>query len=57
MLNYNYNKRFNLENIKSNIFHFKNKLEFQEEFDFGNTKDILGKGAFGLVKKCLSKKD
>ena len=56
MLEYSNNKRFEINNINKNLYHFKNKKEFEDEFDFKNGLE-LGKGAFGLVKKCISKKN
>ena len=46
-------KRINILEINSYLFQFKNKKEFDIEFNFKAGK-ILGKGTFGIVKKCLS---
>ena len=56
MLEYNKENRFNVDEINKNIYHFKSKKEFSEEFDFNNGI-FLGEGAFGTVKKCYSKID
>ena len=37
------------------MYNFKTKEEFDNEFDFENGI-ILGKGAFGEVKICISQK-
>ena len=44
-------KRINILEINSYLYQFKNKKEFDIEFNFTAGK-ILGKGTFGLVKKC-----
>ena len=46
-------KRINILEINSYLYQFKNKKEFDNEFNFRAGK-LLGKGTFGLVKKCLS---
>ena len=38
------------------LFHFKTEQDFIKEFDL-KEGEILGKGAFGEVKKCKSKLD
>ena len=44
-------KRINILEINSYLFQFKNKKEFNNEFNFP-AGELLGKGTFGLVKKC-----
>ena len=34
MLEYEINNRLNIERINKNLYHFKNKIEFDNEFDF-----------------------
>ena len=34
MLNYDIGNRFDLNEISKHIYHFKTKLEFENEFDF-----------------------
>ena len=38
------------------LFKFKNKEQFENEFNVKNGF-LLGKGAFGIVKKCFSRLD
>ena len=55
MIEINIVKRINIFEINNYLFQFKTKKEFDNEFNFKLGK-ILGKGTFGIVKKCLSKK-
>ena len=48
--------RYSIENIKEKIFTFKTEADFNKEFDFEKS-EILGRGAFGEVRKCKSKSD
>ena len=34
MLKYNNNKRFNIYNVNKKLYNFKNKKDFENEFDF-----------------------
>ena len=54
MLEFDINKRFSFELINKETYHFKSEKEFEEEFDF-QKGDLLGKGTFGIVKRCISK--
>ena len=54
MIEINIMKRINIFEINNYLYSFKNKKQFENEFDF-NIGKILGKGTFGIVKKCLSK--
>ena len=47
--------RINIGDLNKYLYKFKSKDKFEKEFDFrlGYT---LGKGAFGIVKKCFSKR-
>jgi len=56
MIEFNINKRINIIKINTYLYKFKNKEEFIKEFDFQKGKH-LGKGSFGIVKKCFSKID
>ena len=56
MINLNIKYRISFLEIKSYLYKFKTKIDFENEFDF-NSGQILGKGAFGIVKKCKSKFD
>jgi len=56
MTEFNDSKRIDITKINSCLYKFKTKVEFEQEFNFKIGK-ILGKGTFGIVKKCLSKKD
>ena len=47
-------KRINIFEINNYLFQFKTKKEFDNEFHLRSGK-LLGKGTFGIVKKCLSK--
>ena len=38
------------------LFHFKTEQDFINEFDL-KEGEILGKGTFGIVNKCISKLD
>ena len=54
MIEINIMKRINIFEINSYLYSFKNKKQFEKEFNFDIGK-LLGKGTFGIVKKCLSK--
>ena len=54
MIEINIVKRINIFEINSYLFQFKTKKEFDNEYNFRSGK-LLGKGTFGIVKKCLSK--
>ena len=54
MIEINIMKRINIYEINNYLYQFKNKKQFDKEFNFKIGK-ILGKGTFGIVKKCLSK--
>ena len=54
MIESNKNKRIDVIEINSYLYKFKNKIKFQNEFNFKNGI-LLGKGTFGIVKKCFSK--
>ena len=49
-------KRINIFEINSYLYSFKNKKQFENEFNFELGK-LLGKGTFGTVRKCFSKKE
>ena len=53
MLNYYIFEIFIIDQINKYFYHFKSKNDFTNEFNF--TSELLyGKGAFGIVKECLS---
>ena len=54
MIETNIMKRINILEINNYLYSFKNKEQFEDEFNFEIGKE-LGKGTFGTVKKCLSK--
>ena len=54
MIEINIIKRINIYEINNYLYQFKNKKQFDNEFNFSIGK-LLGKGTFGIVKKCLSK--
>ena len=54
MIENNIMKRINIFEINKYLYQFKNKKQFNKEFNFKIGKE-LGKGTFGIVKKCLSK--
>ena len=54
MIEINIKKRINIFEINTYLYSFKNKKQFENEFSF-NIGKLLGKGTFGIVKKCLSK--
>jgi len=56
MIEPNINKRINIIQINSHLYKFKSKIEFEKEFNF-KTGELLGKGSFGIVKKCFSRLD
>jgi len=56
MVEFNIHKRININQINTYLYKFKNQEEFENEFNFKDGK-LLGKGTFGLVKKCFSKLD
>ena len=45
------NNNMQLKLLNKTFYYFKSKKDFDKEFDFNKGK-YLGKGAFGLVKKC-----
>ena len=54
MIEINIMKRINIFEINTYLYSFKNKKQFENEFNFTLGK-LLGKGTFGIVKKCFSK--
>ena len=54
MIENNIMKRINIFEINKYLYQFKNKKQFDNEFNFSIGK-LLGKGTFGIVKKCFSK--
>ena len=56
MLNYDPKERFDVNRTNQNLYHFKTKKKFLDEFDF-NKGIFLGKGTYGIVRKCRSKLD
>ena len=49
-------KNININEINSYLFKFKDKINFKIKFSF-QIGILLGQGAFGIVKKCISKID
>ena len=54
MIETNIQIRINTIEINKYLYSFKTKYQFEKEFNFKAGKE-LGKGTFGIVKKCFSK--
>ena len=53
MLRNDYKSRYGKDELHKLLYNLKTEEDFDLEFDFKG--EFLGRGAFGEVKKCLSK--